>query len=235
MKKLILILLPILIILTACRKKSDISITAWNYALAEPIAGAEIAIFEVEYQGGLFNPGINCKEIAHATTDNNGKCIFNDLKLKKNKKLQHAAKIKYAYGKEQFYNCNVTKNSEVKLGNNNLILNSSDFSCFFKVQYNNLLTPSQLGDSLIVSLSTPKYEVPGQPYPFGGGGVFGASPYYGCNGFPFPIQFQIDEIKKSNAGKHVLKIYKKKMGIVSQTIDTVKIYPYETKTIEINW
>jgi hypothetical protein len=234
MKKLVF-LIPVIILLYTCRKKSDISITAWNYALAEPIANAEVGIFEVEYQGGLFNAGTKCKEVAHATTDNEGKCFFNSIKLKKNKKVQYSAKVKYSYGKDDRYNCNVTENSEVKLGNNNLVLNNSAYDCFFKVQYNNLLNPSQLGDSLIVSLSTPKYEVPGQPYPFGGGGVFGASPYYGCNGFPFPPQFQIDEIKKSNAGKHVLKIYKKKMGIVSQTIDTVKIYPYETKTIEINW
>lgn len=226
----------ILIVFTTCRKKSDITITAWNYALGEPIANAEVIIIESQYKGGLFNAGIQCKEIAHATTDGEGKCVFNNLKLKKNNGVQYAAKIKYSYGKSDNYNCNVTENSEVKLERtNNLVLNSSTYDCFLKVQFNNLLNPSQPNDSIAIGLISPKYEVPKQPYPFGGGGVYSGWSYYGDNGFPYPSIVISNSPVKSNAGKHVLKIYKKKMGVVTQTIDTVKIYPYETKVIEINW
>jgi hypothetical protein len=167
MRKVIYI--PLLFLLIACRKKSDITITAWNYALAEPIANSEVIIVESQYKGGLFNAGTECKEIAKATTDANGQCVFSNLKLKTKSSLQYAAKIKYSYGKSEYYNCNVTANSEVKLGNNDIVLNSSTYECYFKVQYNNLLNPSILGDSMAIGLISPKYEVPGQPYPFGGG------------------------------------------------------------------
>jgi hypothetical protein len=149
--------------------------------LGEPIANAEVAIFEVKYKGGLFSAGTECKEIVHATTNGEGKCVFNNLKLKKNNGVQYAAKIKYSYGKADFYNCNVTENSEVKLEKmNNLVLNSSTYDCFFKVQTNNLLTPSQPGDSLIASIASPKYVVPGQPYAFGGGRGFFQYPVLWC-------------------------------------------------------
>ena len=235
MKKQILILVAILLVFTTCRKKSNISITAWNYALGEPITNAEVIIIESQYKGGLFNAGTQCKEIAHATTDANGQCFFDNLKLKKNQNVQYAAKIKYSYDKSDNYHCNVTENSEIKLENsNNKVLNSSTYDCFFKVQFNNLLNPSQTNDSIAIGIISPKYEVPGQPYPFGGG-VYSGWSYYGDNGFPYPSVVISNYSTKSNAGKHVLKIYKKKMGVVTQTIDTIKIYPYETKTIEINW
>jgi hypothetical protein len=233
MKKLLTFIL-LLFLLSTCRKKSDIVITAYNYAMGEPIADAEVIIVESKLSGGLFSATSECKEIAKATTDGNGKCVFNDLKLKKNKNVQYAAKIKYSYGKNDSYNCNVTENSKVNLGNNNLVLNSSTYDCFFKVQYNNALNPSISGDSLIVYMTSPKYEVPGQPYPFGGGGAFNNKNLNADNNYPYPSVFSSNTIK-SNAGKHVLKIYKKKLGILTQTIDTIKIQPYETKLIEINW
>ena len=226
----------ILCLFTTCRKKSDIEITAYNYALGEPIADAEVIIVESKLRGGLFSASAECEEIAHATTDANGRCAFDNLKLKTKKGVQYAAKIKYSYGKDDFFNCNVTQNSEVeKAGANNLVLNSSTYDCYFKVKINNLLDPSISGDSLYEYATSPRYEVPGQPYPFGGGGVFIGWSSHGDNGFPYPPVVVSDKWVKSNAGKHVLKIYKKKMGVVTQTVDTIKIYPYETKLIEINW
>lgn len=233
MKKLIVFTM-FTILLNACRKKSDIIITAYNYALAEPIANAEVIIVESSYSGNLFSASVKCKQIASATTNANGQCVFNDLKLKKNGSQQYAAKIKYSYGKSDFYNCNVTENSKVSLGNNDLVLNSSDYDAYFRVHYNNTLNPSISGDSLIVSMANPKYTVPGQPYSFGGGGVFSAAPYYGCPQYPFNSSI-ITTIEKTNAGKNLLYIRKRKMGVVTTSIDTIKIYPYETKTIEVNW
>ena len=177
--------------LLTCRKKSDVNITVYNYAMSEPIAFAEVGIFEVRYKGSIFSASAECKEIAHATADENGRCIFDNVKLKNTKAVQYVAKIKYAYGKAESYNCNVTQNSEVlKTGTNNLVLNNNDFDAYFKVQYNNLLNPSQSGDTLVIGIASPKYSVPNQPYPFGGGGVFYASPYFGCNGYPFASSFQ---------------------------------------------
>lgn len=101
------------------------------------------------------------------------------------------------------------------------------------MQYNNLLNPAQPGDSIHIYISTPLYYLPGEPYSFGGGAFLDFSSYNDHN-YPYPSFIDIPS-KKTNAGKNVLKIYKKKMGIITQTIDTIKIYPYETKTIEINW
>ncbi len=227
--------LTILCLFTTCRKKSDIEITAYNYALGEPIVNAEVIIVESTLRGGLFNASSDCKEIASATTDDEGRCAFDNLKLKTKRGIQYAAKLKYSYGKSDRYNCNITENSEVKKdGTSNLILNSSIYDAFFKVQINNLLNPSIPGDSLIVGMMSPEHNAPDQPYPFGGGGVFYSAPFYGANGFPFPDVLYSD-VKPTSAGKNVLNIRKKKMGVVTQTIDTIKIYPYETKIIEINW
>ncbi|MCA0430496.1 MAG: hypothetical protein LCH32_08335 [Bacteroidetes bacterium] len=228
-----ILIIFILIVFTTCRKKSDITITAWNYAMAEPITNAEVAIFEVKYKGGLFSAGTECKEIAHATTDANGQCFFSNLKLNKNNGLQYAAKVKYSYGKADFYNCNVTENSEVKvLNKNDLTLNSSDYDAFIKFQFNNILNPSISGDSIWFSSKTRAYNLPEKPYPYGGGGLLNTFYKYNGNNYPSVIT---TNILKTYAGKIPIYIYKKKMGIVSQTIDTIKIYPYETKTIEINW
>ena len=232
--KNIMLLTTLIFLLSACRKKSDITITAYNYALAEPIANAEVIIVESSYSGNIFSASVKCKQIASATTDANGQCVFNDLKLKKNGSQQYAAKIKYSYGKSDFYNCNVTDNSKISLGNNNLILNSSDYNAYLRVQYYNTLNPSISGDSLIVSIASPRYTVPGQPFPFGGGGVFVGWLFHDHPMYPFNSSI-LTTSEKTNAGKNVLRIRKRKMGVVTTSIDTIKIYPYETKIIEINW
>lgn len=233
MKKQILILVAILLVFTTCRKKSDISITAWNYALGEPIANAEIMIVESQYKGGLFNAGTECKEIAIATTDANGQCFFNNLKLKTKSSVQYAAKIKYSYGKPDLYNCNVTENSEVKVEKTNkLVLNSSSYKSYIRVYFNNILKPSQLKDSIWYALKRPVYQAPSDKFPNGGGSVVAGFFVNNGNNYNSLISTNMEE---SIAGKHVLKVYKKKMGIISITEDTIKIYPYEYRNLIINW
>lgn len=227
--------LAILCLFTTCRKKSDIEVTAYNYALGEPIANAEVVIMESTPGGRFFSASSDCRKVASAITNNDGRCTFYDLKLKTRKGVQYSAKIRSSYGDRHSYDCSVTEESEVKKNRSgSLILNSSIYSCNFIVRYKNLLNPSIPGDSLYVYIASAKYEVPGQPYPFGDEVVFIASPSYGRNGFPFASTVLTDP-RKTYTGRHILKIYKKKMGAVTQTIDTVKIYPYETKLIEINW
>ncbi len=225
----------LIMFLSACRKKTDIKVRVYNYALGEPITDAKVVLIKTKLSGGLFSAGYDCKTIEEKTVDADGYCFFSDEKLRTDKTYQYACKIKYAYGKDVRYNCNPTENSVVIAGKTNeKILHDETFDCFFKVIYNNTLNPSISGDSLIVYMTSPIYEVPGQPFPFGGGGVFNNKNLNADNNYPYPSYFSSDLIK-SFAGKHVLKIYKKKMGVVTQTVDTIKIYPYETKTIEINW
>ena len=216
-----------------CRKKSDIIITVYNYALGEPIAYAEVGIFEVRYKGGIFSASAECKEIAHATADVNGRCIFDNVKLKNTKAVQYAAKVKYAYGKVVNYNCNVTQNSELQKTNfNSLVLNNSDFDAYLKVNFINILNPSIIGDSIWIDIKTREYSLPDSPYPYGGGGLIRA--FYVQNGNSYPSLIS-SNTEKTYAGKLPMNIYKRKLGVVTQTTDTIKIQPYETKIIEINW
>lgn len=67
-----------------------------------------------------------------------------------------------------------------------------------------------------------------------GGGAIAASPYYGCPGFPFNASI-LTSAEKTNAGKNVVYIRKRKMGIVTSSIDTVKVYPYQTFIYTVNW
>jgi hypothetical protein len=206
----------------------------YNYALGEPITDAKVVLIKTKLSGGLFSAGYECKNIEEKTVDVNGYCYFEDERLRTDNTYQYACKIKYAYGKEIKYNCNPTENSVILAGKTNeKVLHDETFDCFFKVQYNNMFNPAVNGDSLILSINSPRYEVPNQPYPFGGGGVFFSSPVYKSG--PWGTPFILQDINKTIAGKHTIHIRKRKMGIVTQTIDTVKIYPYETKTIEINW
>ncbi len=218
--------------LTTCRKKTDINATAFNYALNEPIANAKVVLVE-KHQNGWGNT--SCKEIANAVTDANGKCHFDKEKLRINKNYDYYLAISEAYGIGQGYPCDGKTSGFFTPGKTeDVILEASGFDAYIQVQYNNLLSPSQPDDSLFVGIANPIYQVPGKPYPYGGGGVFIAFPFYGCNGFPFPATVVIPTVK-TNAGKNTVHIRKRKMGIVTTSIDTVKIYPNETKTIEINW
>lgn len=223
------------IALCHCKRKTNISLTAYNYALAEPIAGAKVVIIERKSGGGIFSPIFSCKEIAQATTDANGECVFDKTRLKTRESYDYFAVVNYAYGKAQGYPCGGKTSGFFNVGKtNSQVLNYSNFECYLRIQYNNKLNPAQTGDSLYLYISSPKYTVPEQPYPFGGGGVFINWNYYGDPGYPYNSLIQTN-IVKTNAGKHVLYVYKKKLGVVTQTWDTIKIHPYTTKIIEINW
>lgn len=224
------------ITLCHCKRKTNISLTAYNYALAEPIAGANVVIVERKSGGGVFSPMYSCKEIAKAITDGNGECMFDKERLKTRESYDYFAVVNYAYSKAQSYPCGGKTSGFFNVGKtNSQVLNYSSFECYFKVQTNNILNPSIPGDSISMHISSPKYTVPGKPYPFGGGGVFGGWAYYGDKNFPYPSTAISNTAEKSNAGKHVLYVYKKKLGVATETWDTIKIYPYTTKIIEINW
>jgi hypothetical protein len=60
---------------------------------------------------------------------------------------------------------------------NTLALNASSFDAFIKIQNNNLLNPSQSGDSLILFINTVEFTYPGANFPGGGGGVVNS---YSC-------------------------------------------------------
>jgi hypothetical protein len=155
-----------------CRKKTSIEAEVYNYALAEPIANARVVLVERK-ESGLFVSDVSCMEIASATTDAKGNCSFDKEKLKNGAKHTYYLAVAEAYEKTQDYPCGGKTSGFLDAGGSHIqALESSAFDAFFKVQYNNLLNPSQPGDSLILKIVNPRYQVPGEQYPRGGGRIF---------------------------------------------------------------
>ncbi len=218
--------------LFCCKKKTSIEAKVYNYALAEPVANAKVVLVERK-ENGLFVSEAFCTEIASATTDSEGNCSFSKEKLKTGAKYTYYLAVAEAYGKPQDYPCGGKTSGFLNVGETiKETLEVGSIPAYFRVQINNLFNLAIIGDSLIVNIHNPKYTLPGSQYPKGGGGVYSGGGIF--NG-TIPSSVILDEIKNTNAGKNTIHLRKRKMGIVTTSIDTVKIYPYETKTIEINW
>ena len=227
----------ILLVFTTCKKKTDIKVIAYNYAMGEPISNATIVIVEKkgENGGGIFAGNASCKIIASAITDNNGECYFDKEKLRTNKNLSYFVNISNAYGKDESYPCGGYSVNSIDVGKTNTkIVNDSYIDAYFKVKYVNLLNPSISGDSLNISIAVPKWTVPGQPYPFGGGGAFGNYNSNGDTHYPY-ASLITTPTQKTIAGKNPVYIRKRKMGVVTIILDTIKIQPYQTATYVVNW
>jgi 5-hydroxyisourate hydrolase-like protein (transthyretin family) len=218
--------------LTNCKKKTTIDVIVYDYAMGEPVSNAVVVLVDRK-ETGVFSSNTSCKEVARANTDSEGRCSFNNEKLKTKSSVQYYVAIAEAYNKTQSYPCGGRTSGYVKVGSvQKTVLDAGSFDAFLKVQYNNLLNPSQAGDSLVITIANPKYQVPGEPYLYGGGGVFYALPTY-TGLTPDPII--ITSAVKTNAGKNTVHIRKRKMGVVTHTVDTIKIYPYETRLVPVNW
>ena len=102
------------------------------------------------------------------------------------------------------------------------------------VKQNNLLNPSQSNDSISIRIVSGIYYLPEHTIPSGGGGVLNTYAFYGMNGFPFPPVLTSDVIKTA-CGTKIIKIRKRKMGVVTTSVDTVKVYPNQTTTVVIDW
>ena len=223
-----------IVLFTSCKKETNIDVTVYNYAMAEPVADATVVLLEQTGDAGG-GSGASCKVIATATTDNNGHCVFSKEKLRTSSSYKYACNVSFAYGKDQTYTCGQKASNLLQVGKTNeLTLNLSTFDAYVRVQINNELNPSQSGDSLIIGINSPKYQAPDQSYPYGGGGVYTAFPYYGCSGYPFNSSI-LTSADKTNAGKNSVYIRKRKMGVVTVQYDTIKIQPYQTDTYTVNW
>ena len=215
-----------------CKKKTTIKVTVFNYALNEPIADAKVVL--VKRKLSSFGASYSCEEIDSKTTDAKGQCSFDREKLRTGSSYQYYFGISSAYGIQQTYPCGGKTSGFIKVGETQeQMLNVNEFDANFRVQLNNFLIPSMVNDSFDVRVNSPMYEVPNQPYAFGGGGVFSKSGYQWGGGNPSPVV--LSDFIKTNAGKNTVHIRKRKLGVVTTSIDTVKIYPNETKIIEINW
>ncbi len=109
--------LVFILVFTTCKKKTNIKLRVFNYAMNEPITDAKVILIESETSGSLFSAHTTCKTIAESTVDADGYCYFDNERLKKNG--QYACKVSYAYGKPQTNNCTVTQTSKITAGQNN--------------------------------------------------------------------------------------------------------------------
>jgi hypothetical protein len=227
-------LLFFLLLGQSCKKKTSVQVLMWNYALGEPSAGANVVLVE-KHTG--FGGKTSCEEIASATSDQEGRCVFDREKLRKSKGYDYFVNTNFIYGKDASYPCSIGRTHDgyiEKGGTQEIVLNVSDYEAHLQVQYNNLLNPSQPNDSLLVSISLVAYTVPGEPYPFGGGGIVSSSTTQNSFGYPFPPTFISGSIQ-TYGSKHLVQIRKRKLGVVTTSLDTIKVYPYQTATVVVNW
>jgi hypothetical protein len=171
------IFLILTLLFCTCKKKTSTEVIIFNYALGEPVANAKVVLVERKLSG--FAASYSCEEIDSRTTDANGKCSFDNKKFKTNSKYQYYTAVTEAYGKSQSYPCGGKTRGFLKVGTTN---KSTDeigiIPAYFKVQLNSLFDPAQAGDSLYITIRNPNYQVPGQPYPVGGGGVYSGGGIY---------------------------------------------------------
>jgi hypothetical protein len=222
------------LLISTCKKKTTIKVKLLNPALNEYVANATIVLVERK-TGGLFSKDFECKEIANAVTDNGGECFFDNEKLRSGSGYDYFCAVKESWGLHQSYPCAGIAERFIKKGGDQDWLVTDYTEGYVQIQYNNLLNPSQPADSLDVVLYTNGYHDPVTNSEVkDGGGIFYASPYFGCNGYPFASVVLLPKIKCPGS-KLILKIYKRKMGTITTNVDTIKAYPNKTTAIEVNW
>ena len=222
--------------LTTCKRKTTITIRVFNPALDEYVANAKVILIERkgEGSGGFLVPAASCKEIAEVTSDANGYCSFDKERLKINNNRTYFCSIKESWGKTQFYTCAGRTSGFIDVGKTQDIILSDEADAYVQVQYNNALNPSVSGDSLIVSISGIKYINPKDGKEIGGGGINGGISTHDDPNYPFASILK-SEIIKTTGQRLRRQIRKRKMGVVTDVVDTIKVYPNTLTTVMINW
>lgn len=225
-----------MLILNTCRKKTTVKVKLFNPALNEYVANASVVLIERKGEsGGILGGTSSCQEIATAVTDEHGECHFDEERLRKNEKYRYFCAVKESWGISQGYPCAGKSDGFLKKGQTETILVIDEADGILKVQYNNLLNPSQAGDSLVVGISTLEYKNPKGGIVQGGGGIFGSAPYYNVNNPPNNPPVLISPPIKVKGQKLKRYVRKRKMGIMTISVDTIKVYPGTTTIVEIDW
>ncbi len=234
--KYILAIFITLTCFTACKRKTTIKIKVYNAALAEYVANATVAIVEKKGDAGagILGAAASCKEIFTATTDANGECTFDKEKLKTKNKVNYFCAVTQSWGQVQYYSCGNRTDRFLTVGKTNDIIVGDEAEAYFQIQYNNLLNPSQAGDSLVVGLITIEYTNPKGSVVQGGGGVFGNRNENGDNNFPYQ-NIWLTTKEKTKAQRLLRYVKKRKLGVVTTSVDTIKVYPNKDNIIQINW
>jgi hypothetical protein len=208
----------------SCKKETTISVTLFNPALNEYVPNATIVLNEIKSSG--------CTEIASAITDANGTAVFSKENLHTSSSYKYKLGIKESWGVTHQDPCSSQTQNFLNVGGTNNVQLSDYVDAQVKIQYNNVFSPGINGDSLICLINQSNYC---DPIDGGcqGGGIENAHIDYNSY-FPLPNPLLTQPVTIF-ANKLIVKIRKRKMGIVTTTIDTIKAYPNKTTTIQVNW
>ena len=229
------LIIVLALIVTACKKKTDIEIKLYNPYLDEYVKGATIAIIERKGNagGGLFSGNATCKEVATSVTDENGIAMFDNTKLKTRDGYVYYPVLKEAWGITKNYSCGGYNGNFIKKGVVNSIIKSDRTDGGnLSMQYNNLFSPAILGDSLYAfALKLSGYDPELGRILEGSGGIAGVQAYDPLLSYPSTILSNNTKIN----GRFEVYIRKKKNGVVTVFTDTIKSYPNQTTIIQVDW
>lgn len=222
--------------LTFCKKKTDVKVRVFNPYIQQYVKDAKVTLIEL-HRTNFFTSGWGKtydrkKEIAVAITDADGKVSFSSEKTKLNAKYIYKAVLTEAWGEPLFSDGYGSKEIN-KLGDNNILLGDYTKGTA-KIQFSNLFTPAQSGDSISI---VPEWA--SLPDPVTGSPVIstGFENYHLAydNTKILPPNYSINTYANQACGKALLRIKKRKMGIVTKDTLTVQFYPKQTTIILVNW
>ena len=230
-------LIILTLVFSTCKKKTTITVKVFNPALNEYVAGAVVSLLEIKDSKGFIGIGAktDCNEIATATTDANGIATFDKEKLRTANKYKYKLAIKESWGISHKNPCGSQTQDYIDVGKTQEIQLSDYLEIEYKVEYNSsYLNPSMSGDSLISVIQPMVYYDPMIGHTQGGGGGDYIILTYNNN---YPITTTTYSQKTTIfANRLVVTTRKRKMGVASTTVDTVRAYPSNGVTIvKLNW
>jgi hypothetical protein len=233
MKKIIYIFI-VVSLFTTCKKKTSISVRVFNPALAEYVPNATIALVERKgvSGGGILSGNASCKQIATTVTDGNGVCYFDKTKLRTGKNYYYFLAVINSWGVAQDYPCGGVTSGFIDAGINTSVKINDGLEASFKVRFTNLNDITQTGDSVVATLTTLEHINSKGSVIQGGGGVFLGHPYYNPNNPPNYPNILYSEKEQTYAQQLKRYFYKRKKGVETLVIDTVKVYPNKDNIIE---
>lgn len=227
----------ILVLCTTCKKKTTINVRVFNPALNEYVVGAEVCLLEIKVTTGFMGIGskTDCNEIETATTDANGIAIFDKEKLRTAQKYKYRVAMKESWGIAYKNPCSSSREEYLDIGKTQDVQLSDYHEIDYKVEYNSsYLSPSMSGDSLIATIQPMVYYDPLIGHTQGGGGGSYVILTHD-NNYPI-INTTYSQSTRIFANRLVVTTRKRKMGIISTTVDTVRAYPSNGVTIvRLNW
>jgi hypothetical protein len=230
-------LIPAILLLSFCRKKTDITITVFNPYIQQYVKDAKVSVLELRHSN-YFTSGWGRRydrysTIASGTTNDNGVVVFNNEKLRSNSKFEYVYRITEAWGSKNT-NTDPAKYDNIRKGKANDFVICDYTKGTASVRFSNLFVPAQQGDSL--SVLTYWYDLydPFEESYIKGDGIYDFSLVYDP-AVNLPVNYSFSSYPDQAGGKVLLTIRKRKLGVLTLDTVTVQFYPKKTTVIPINW